>query len=377
MTNKRVLFVITEDWALISHRLHLVEAAVDAGYEVAIATKINKHRKTLEDRGMRIFEWELHRGSLNPIKEIIAIFSLCKILLVFKPRIIHAVAQKPVIYAGLARKIYNQTSFVGTLGGVGFVFTNKSLKAALLKPLLILLLKFALVGEKTRLILQNNDNIKTIKKVNIINKNYIRLVKGAGVEIKKFLPSKIPLTTTIVILPGRMLWDKGVGEFVRVAKRIKERNIRARFVLVGDVDMDNPESIKQVQINKWIESGIIEQWGRCDDMEKVYRKSSIVCLPSYNEGLPKVLLEAGSSSRPIVVFDVPGCREVIKNKVNGFSVKFKNETELETALVKLINDKKLCEKMGKNGRKIVEKYFASEMINTQTFNIWNEVVNNG
>jgi len=377
MTNKRVLFVITEDWALISHRLHLVEAAINAGYEVALATRVNKNRKNLEDRGIKVFEWKFHRGSLNPIKEIIAIFSLCKILLVFKPHIIYAVAQKPVIYAGLARKIFNQTAFVGTLGGVGFVFTNKSLKAAVLKPLLILLLKFALVGKKTRLILQNNDNINTIKKINIINKNYIRLVKGAGVEIKKFLPSKIPLTTTIVILPGRMLWDKGVGEFVRVAKRIKERNIKARFVLVGDVDMDNPESIKQVQIDKWIESGIIEQWGRCDDMEKVYRKSSIVCLPSYNEGLPKVLLEAGSSSRPIVVFDVPGCREVIKNKVNGFSVKFKNETELETALVKLINDKKLCEKMGKNGRKIVEKYFASEMINTQTFNIWNEVVNNG
>jgi len=112
-------------------------------------------------------------------------------------------------------------------------------------------------------------------------------------------------------------------------------------------------------------------------MEKIYKKSSIVCLPSYNEGLPKVLLEAGSSSRPLVAFDVPGCREVIKNKVNGFLVQFRDENALETALVKLINDKKLCEKMGKNGRKIVEKYFASEMINTQTFNIWNEVVNNG
>lgn len=373
MKNKRVLFVITEDWALISHRLHLVEAAINAGYEVALATRVNKNRKTIEGIGVKIFEWDLHRGSINPIKEIIAIFSLCKIFFAFKPHIVHAVAQKPVIYAGLARKIYNQTSIVGTLGGVGFVFTNKSLKAALLKPLLKILLKFALVGRKTRLILQNKDNINSIKKINIINKDYIRLVKGAGVEIKRYLPSKIPLKTTIVILPGRMLWDKGVGEFVRVAKRIKARNIKARFVLVGDIDLDNPESIKQVQIDKWVESGIIEQWGRCDDMEKVYKKSSIVCLPSYNEGLPKVLLEAGSSSRPIVAFDVPGCREVIKNKVNGFLVQFRNENALEIALVKLINDKKLCEEMGKNGRKIVENHFKSEIINSQTFNIWNEV----
>ena len=374
MTNKRVLFVITEDWALISHRLHLVEASINAGYEVALATRVNKNRKNLEDRGIKVFEWELHRGSLNPIKEIIAIFSLCKILLVFKPHIIHAVAQKPVIYAGLARKIYNQTSFVGTLGGVGFVFTSKSLKAIILKPLLKLLLKLALVGRKTRLILQNKDNINTIKKINIINNNYIRLVKGAGVEIQKYLPSKIPLKTIIVILPGRMLWDKGVGEFVRVAERIKLRNIKARFVLVGDVDLDNPNSIKQKQIDKWVESGIIEQWGRCDDMEKVYKKSSIVCLPSYNEGLPKVLLEAGSSSRPAIAFDVPGCRDVIQNNVNGYLVEFRNEHALETALTKLINDKKLCEEMGKNGRKIVERDFRSEIINAQTFKIWNEVI---
>ena len=108
-------------------------------------------------------------------------------------------------------------------------------------------------------------------------------------------------------------------------------------------------------------------------MEKVYKKSSIVCLPSYNEGLPKVLLEAASSSRPIVAFDVPGCREVVKNNLNGFLVEFGNENALGTSLVKLINDKKLCEEMGKQGRKIVEKHFASKIINAQTFNIWNEV----
>jgi glycosyltransferase involved in cell wall biosynthesis len=231
----------------------------------------------------------------------------------------------------------------------------------------------ALDGEKTRLILQNKDNIKTIEEINIINKNYIRLIKGAGVETKKFLPSQIPLKSTIVILPGRMLWDKGVGEFVRVAKRIKARNIMARFILVGDIDLDNPESIKQIQIDKWVKSGTIEHWGRRDDMKKVYKDSSIVCLPSYNEGLPKVLLEAGSCSRPTVAFDVPGCREVIKNKVNGFLVELKNEHVLETTLVRLINNKKLCEEMGKNGRQIVERHFASNIINAQTFNIWNEL----
>ena len=373
MTNKRVLFVITEDWALISHRLHLVEAAINAGYEVAIATKINKHRKVLEDRGVKVFAWKLHRGSLNPIKELIAIFSLYKILSTFKPDIIHAVAQKPVIYAGLARKIYNKASFVGTLGGVGFVFTSKSLKARLLKPILKTLLKLALIGKKTRLILQNKDNVSTIENINIINKKNIRLVKGAGVETSKFLPSKIPMKTTIVILPARLLKDKGVREFVEVARNIKSLNIDAKFILVGDVDLDNPESIKQIEIDKWVASGIIEQWSRCDNIEKVYKLSSIVCLPSYNEGLPKVLLEAGSCGRPVVAFDVPGCREVIKDGINGFLVDFNDIDGLGVAITKLIEDKKLCEQMGKNGRQIVKLHFSDFIINAQTFSVWEEV----
>lgn len=373
MTNKRVLFVITEDWALISHRLHFVVAAMEAGYEVAIATRVNKHRKILNDKGVKIFEWKLNRGSLNPIKELIAIFSLCKILSTFKPDIIHAVAQKPVIYSGLARKIYKKASFVGTLGGVGFVFTSKSLKAKLLKPILKTLLKLALIGKKTRLILQNKDNVSTIKNINIINKKDIRLVKGAGVETSKFLPSKIPMKTTIVILPARLLKDKGVREFVEVARNIKSLNIDAKFILVGDVDLDNPESIKQIEIDKWVASGIIEQWSRCDNIEKVYKLSSIVCLPSYNEGLPKVLLEAGSCGRPVVAFDVPGCREVIKDGINGFLVDFNDIDGLGVAITKLIEDKKLCEQMGKNGRQIVKLHFSDFIINAQTFSVWEEV----
>ncbi len=373
MTKKRVLFVITEDWALISHRLHLVEAAIADGYVVALATKINSHKKILSNTGVKIFEWKLHRGSLNPIKEIIAIFNLCKIIWRFKPDIIHAVAQKPVIYAGLAKQIYPKASLIGTLGGVGFVFTSNNIKATLLRLLLKLLLKLALVGKKTRLILQNLDNVNTIQSINVINSKYIRLVKGAGVETEKFLPSKIPSGIPIVILPGRMLWDKGVGEFVKVANRIKSKNISAKFVLVGDIDLENPKSIKQTQIDKWITSGIVEQWRRCDNMERVYKKSSIVCLPSYHEGLPKVLIEAGSCARPVVTFNVPGCREVIKDGVNGFLINFGDINDLESRITELINDKNLCKQMGKNGRKIVETNFCNLIINSQTFDIWKEV----
>tara|TARA_B110000037_G_scaffold222759_1_gene299377 strand:+ start:2470 stop:3594 length:1125 start_codon:yes stop_codon:yes gene_type:complete len=374
MKKNRILFVITEDWALISHRLHLVNAAINAGHVVGLATRINNHRELLKSHGIKLFEWNLERRSLNPLREIMMIINLCRIIWIFRPNIIHAVAQKPVLYASIARKFFNKAGFIGTLGGLGFIFTSKSFKARLLKRAVKLFLKFALMGKKTLLILQNKDNIETIKSLGVINNKNIRLVRGAGVETEKFVSKPIPKGIPIIILPGRMLWDKGVGEFFRLAKRIKAKKIKARFVLVGDIDSHNPLSLSQLQIDKWVNSGVIEQWKRCDKMELVYQQALIVCLPSYNEGLPKVLLEAGSCSRPIVTFDVPGCREVVKNNVNGYLIEFGNELALEDAIINLINDKNLCKKMGEQGRKIAKTQFSSKIINTQTFKIWNEVI---
>ena len=200
MKNKKVLFVITEDWALISHRLHLVDAAISSGYEVALATKINKYHDVLKIRNINIFNWNIRRGSLNPFMEIYTFLSLLKILYAFKPDIIHAVAQKPVIYAGLANKIIGNSAFVASLGGVGFIFTSDSYKARLLKPVINFFFKFALADERTRLILQNINNINIIQKNKIINKAKIRLIKGAGVEIEKFIPSKLTKETPLIML---------------------------------------------------------------------------------------------------------------------------------------------------------------------------------
>ena len=372
MTNKRVLFVITEDWAFISHRLHLAEAAIKRGYEVGLLTRVTYHRDMLEARGLRVFHWCLERRSLSPTNAIQSIIQLWKTISSFRPTIIHAVAQKPVIYTGLAKKFTKHGRFVAALGGLGFIFTSKSLKARILRPPVKYFLRFSLYARASTLILQNKENIRIINNLNIISNSNIRLVRGAGVEIEKFQPSALPGGVPVVILPARMLWDKGVGEFVRVAKRIKERGRNARFVLVGDIDSHNPASVTQSQIDQWVAEGVVEKAGRQADMESVYRRASIVCLPSYNEGLPKVLLEAASCARPAVAFDVPGCREVIRDCVNGFLVEFGDEIALETAIITLIEDRSLCAKMGNEGRALVEQEFSNNMINAQTFSIWEE-----
>ena len=370
----RVLFVITEDWALISHRLHFVIAARDRGFEVAIATKFSRHKEMLSSLGVKTYDWNLSRKSINPFSELKSLFLLYRIISEFKPNLVHAVAQKPLLYAGILKRLGLDFSFVGALGGVGYIFNSVSLKAKILRPLISKILRFVLVGGNTAFILQNKHNISLFEKLKIVNKGQAKLIQGSGVEISKYLPTPFQCGVTKIILPARMLWDKGVAEFVEAARSIKEKGLEAEFILVGDIDEHNSASVKQIQIDDWISEGIVKQMTRQDNMFEIYSFAHVVCLPSYHEGLPKVLTEAASCARPIVTFDIPGCREIVTNGINGFLVPFQDQSALEKALVTLINEPNLRESMGFAGRKIAETKFCSDFINDQTFLVWEEVI---
>ena len=374
MSKKRVLFVISEDWAFISHRLHLADAAIKAGYEVGLLTRVTIYGDMLEARGIKLFHWNLNRGSLNPFVALGTVWQAAKLFRSWQPDLIHAVAQKPILYAGIAGKLAYHCPRVSAMGGTGFIFSSQSTKAGLLRPLISRLLRWAINGTRTRFILQNDDDIALLRKLGVARIETVRRIKGSGVEIDDFKPSPLPKGTPMVILPARLLWDKGIAEFVRVAMRIKAKGIDVRFVLVGDPDPNNAASIPEYQVQEWVDSEAVERWGRRDDMPDIYPQSSIVCLPSYREGLPKVLLEGASCARPVVAFDVPGCREIVRDGINGFLVPFGDETALELALIKLIQDSKLCAEMGKAGRKIVEAEFSQNIIAAETFSVWDEVL---
>ena len=371
----RILFVITEDWALISHRLHLVKAAIAKGHEVALATRFSQHEDMLKSLGVTTFPWDISRKSLNPLRELQCLFALHRIILEFKPELVHAVAQKPVLYSGILSRVQGGFAFVAALGGIGYIFNSTELQARLLRPFISRILRFVLKGEKTAFILQNKDNIVLFEKLGIVGVAQAKLVRGSGVEVATFFPSPLPGGVPKVILPARMLRDKGVEEFVEAARTIKAQCIEAEFILVGDVDRHNPASVSQSEIDMWVSEGIVKQWGRRDDMPQIYHSAHIVCLPSYHEGLPKVLMEAASCARPVIAFDVPGSREIVKDGINGFLVQFREQAGLEAVLIKLINDVDTCKQMGLAGRKIVEAEFSDVLINQQVFSIWEEVLN--
>jgi glycosyltransferase involved in cell wall biosynthesis len=369
----RLLFIVSEDWYFLSHRLHLGTTAVRVGYKVALLTRVSSHRQQIEDAGIEVIPWNLERGSRNPFKELQALADVVGALRRFKPDLIHAVALKPTIYSAVASRLAGIDRRVLALAGLGFVFTSKRFAARLLQPLLLLCLRFAFSGEMTRLILQNPDDVSLLTGANVLDAARVRLIRGAGVDTATFAAQAESIGVPVVVLPARMLWDKGVADFVECARELRDRGVRARFALVGDRDVHNPGCVPQGQLEQWAQSGVVEWWGRRDDMAAVFAQANVVCLPTFREGLPKALLEAASCARPIVTYDVPGCREVVRHRVNGILVPERNTKALCDAVAELLSDPSLRREMGEAGREIVVREFAQERIAAETAAVWREL----
>jgi len=371
----RLLFVVSEDWYFLSHRLHLAEAAIAAGYKVALLSRVSQHRTQIEASGVEVIDWSLDRCSRNPFCELHFLREVYVALRRIRPDIVHAVALKPVLYSALACRLAGVHARVSALGGLGFVFSSRKFLARLLRPVLVLAFRWALRGRDARLILQNPDDQAILLAADVIEVGRIRLIRGVGVDTSAFFPQAEVSNVPLVVLPARLLWDKGVGEFVDCARSIKQKGIHARFALVGEPDAHNPECVPVAQLEAWAAEGAVEWWGRRADMPEVLRQAAVVCLPSsYGEGLPKALLEAASCGRPIVTYNVPGCREVVVDGENGILVPLKDGQALAAALEKLLRDPELRRRMGAAGRAMVLREFSQERVATETMRVWEEVL---
>ncbi len=380
MNSKKVLINLTEDWFFLSHFLGRAIDAKKSGYDVWITCNIKKYRKSIEKHNIKIIPLALDRRSLNPFYEIYIILKYCCIFYKIKPNIVHNVGIKPIIYGSIAAKLINIRSVLNAPIGMGFVFSSKSIKAKLLKPFLLILLKFTLnrhhgKNKKNRVIFENSDDMNYFLKKEIVNNKEVNLVRGAGVKIdKKIIKKRRINEIPIIALVARMLRDKGIYEFVEAAKILKKKQIKSRFLLIGDIDSKNPTSLDQSTLNKWNNEGFIEWLGWVEDIENILLKIDILCLPSYREGLPKSLLEGAAMGLPLVTTNTVGCREVVSDGKNGYLVPIKDSLNLSLAIEKLVNNKKLRTKMGKESFKIASSKFSSKIINSQTLLIYNELL---
>lgn len=359
------------DWYFCSHRLPLALAAKNAGYDVAVITHVKDHGEAIRQAGIRLIPFDLSRRGMNPLSELAVLARLVKVYRKEKPDILHHIAMKPVIYGSFAAKLAGVSNVVNAFAGLGYIFSSDEMKARLLRPILERLIRGVINSKRSILILQNQDDCALSVRKRFISKERTRLIKGSGVDIDSYSPTPEPSGVPVILLASRMLWAKGIKEFVDAARQLKSHGTDARFVLVGDTDIHNPSAISQKQLTAWNSEGVIEWWGHRDDMPKVLSEFHIVCLPSfYGEGVPKVLIEAASSGRPIVTTNTPGCREIVKNGENGVLVPVRNSEKLADAIESLITNKKLRQEMGIKGRKLVESDFAIEMVIKKTMEVY-------
>ena len=311
-----------------------------------------------------------HRSSLDPVDNVRGLRELLRVHAEFLPAIVHHIALKPVIVGSLAAAIAGRAAVVNTLPGLGYVFRAQTAKARLLRPLAAAALRAAIARPHSHLIVQNDDDLATLQRLRIGSAVHTSVIRGVGVDIARFTPRAEPPGTPIVLLAGRMLWDKGVGEFVAAARLLRAQRATARFVLVGEPDPGNPRSIGEAQLHAWQRDGILEWWGARDDMPDVLAASAIFCLPSHHEGLSTVLQEAAACARPIVATNIPGCREIARPGENGLLVPLRDATALAVAIGQLLADAPLRQRLGAAGRRLVEAEFTDTRASAQTLAVY-------
>ena len=371
---KKIIYVVTEDWYFWSHRLLLAKAALAAGYEVGVVTRVQNYGERILREGFTLIPINIRRRSLNPWHEVKAIRRLTQIYRAECPTLVHHVAIKPVIYGSIAARLARVPAVINALAGLGFVFSSKHWVAQILKPFVGFAYRSILTRPNVHTIVQNRDDLETLSNLGVVDLANVKVIRGSGVDTSMFSPEPERPGVPVVILPARMLRDKGVDDFVAAAQILRRQNVSARFVLVGDPDSENPTSVSREELRRWQISGVVEWWGQRSDMPEVFAQSRVVVLPSYREGLPKVLLEAAASGRVIVASDVPGCREVVRHRESGLLVPPRNPTELARAIHEVLADTVLRRKMTTRARQIVESEFRIEKVIDATLAMYRSVI---
>ena len=367
--NKKILFVATEDWAFCTHRIPTAKAARKAGYDVVVTAREGKHRKVIEENGFKFVPWNIKRKSLNPFNELKAIINLINIFSAERPSVAYNVTLKPIIYGSIAAHFIGTPHTINLFSGLGTLFISKRPTLVFIRKLLMPILRYVHAETGTWLMVQNSDDKKVMEDERISRPRRTILVPGSGIDVSavKSLPEPDgPLTA---ILLSRMLWDKGVGEAVEAARILKDRGKKIKIVLVGEPDLENPSHIPVETLEEWDNEGLIEWWGKTDDIKSVWAKAHVALLPSYREGMPRSLLEAASFGRPLVSADSPGCRDLVKNGKNGILVPIKNAPAIADALISLDENPSLRREMGVRARKDMEDIYSTESVSGQISNL--------
>jgi len=374
--SRLILYVVPEDWYFVTHRLPLAEASLKAGYRVVVATRVGEAVGRIRDAGCEVIALRWPRGGGRPWVELSVIHELARVLRSVRPDLVHYVALKAVVFGNVAERLAGaRNARVNAIAGLGYVFSSADLRARLLRPVLKAGLAVSLRRSRSKTIVQNGADAEALIRASVVRPTDLVLIRGVGVDLDSFRPSPMPAGLPCVVFAGRMLWDKGVGDFVEAARRLRQNAVAVRMQLVGAPYVSNPASVSAAQIETWVREGVIEWLGHRTDMPAVLSRASVVCLPStYGEGVPKILLEAAAAGRPIVTTDTPGCNDVVRHAWNGLLVPKHDPDSLARALQGLLSDPALREDMGRKGRERAELEFSLDKTVSETLRIYDQLL---
>ena len=372
----RICLVITEDWYFWSHRRSLAQFLVALGHDVHLVTRLSDLEHEVRRIGVTPHATGLQRSGKNPWRELQVTRQMTSIFQQLRPDVVHLVGMKPILYGSMAARIAKVPATVCAIAGLGWLFTSGGVIKTAARQLVSNYFRFALAGNDcVRFLVQNTHHQTVLQQERMARPEQITIIAGAGVNTHRFRVQSQRDCDVRVLMHGRMLWDKGIGDLVAAAKILQSQQVLCQVHLVGDPDPANPATISREQLQTWNRAGIVHWQGRRDDIPELLAAAHIACLPSYHEGFPLSVVEAMSCGRPVVTSDIPGCRDAVTHEVTGLLVEPKNPQQLADALARLVHDSRLRQTLGRRGRREVLQRMSSEIVNQQTLDCYLQLLN--
>lgn len=366
LRRQRLLFISHSSGAFLNHHLPLAEAMRgEMETHVALPCASAAEARRIEGCSITLHPINWNRKTINPFRVAGEVCAVRKLIAAIKPDIVNAINIKGLLVTALAMRFPwpVPARLVGTVTGLGYMFSGESIKRKLLRGATMAALRHTLSSLRHTLVFSNTDDRDLFAAHRVGKPGCARVIPVPGVDSEIFSWSPEPQHGFRVILPGRMLWEKGVGDFVAAAGILRGRGINAECILVGGVDADNPTGIEAKQLQQWHEAGEISWLGHHDDMPALLASANVVCLPSfYREGFPRALSEAMACGRAVVTTDMPGCRDAVLGLDSGLLVPPRNVMALADALELLWKNSDMRREMGQRGREAVAARFSQHAI---------------
>jgi glycosyltransferase involved in cell wall biosynthesis len=358
---RKLLFIVNEARFFLTHRVPVARAMRAQGFEVHVAAPFDRPAVAdIEREGFIFHAIPLARGARNPVGELRLWFAIFSLIRRVRPDLLHLVSMKPVLWGGMVARLLGVPAVIFAITGLGFLFIREGFAARTQRAAVKRLYALALAHPNSSVIFQNPDDRQLFVGNRLVDEAQIVTIPGCGVDLNEFQMRPEPEGPPVVLFPARLIADKGVNEFVEAAQILHGDGVAARFVLAGRTDPDNPTDLGEPRLRRLLHDGVLEWIGYSTTMPATLAASNIVCLPSYREGLPRVLIEAAACGRAIVATDVPGCREIVRAGVNGLLAAPKDGRALAAAIRRLIDDCELRRAMGKAGRELAVAEFSVE-----------------